>query len=101
MTCPAVFRPRCSWSLCCPCRLSAGTKALQFSPPSREPFPLAFCPPAAVCCQGDGSCGTEGALRIQERLHKYSRAQELEKDITELRQLLGAVGMDEQALQEA
>lgn len=94
---------KASWftCFCCSCLLSAGTKALQFSPPSREPFPLAFCPPAAVCCQADGSCGTEGALRIQLRLHKYSRAQQLERDITELRQLLGSVGMDEQGLQEA
>lgn len=47
------------------------TKPLVFSPPSREAFPLKFCPPYAVCCDEDGRYDMEGLLRLHRRKERW------------------------------
>ena len=66
----------------------AGTRALVFSPPSRERFPLKFCPPYAVCCDKNGQFELEGELRLQWRLVHWLKTQRLEKVIADLRLML-------------
>jgi hypothetical protein len=66
----------------------AGNRALVFSPPSRERFPLKFCPPYAVCCNSDGRFELEGELRLQWRLVRWLKTQHLEKVNADLRLLL-------------
>jgi hypothetical protein len=50
------------------------TKPLVFSPPSREAFPLKFCPPYAVCCEQDGRFDMEGLLRLHRRKERWLAA---------------------------
>ena len=47
------------------------TKPLVFSPPSRETFPLKFCPPYAVCCNQNGHFDMEGLLRFHRRKERW------------------------------
>jgi hypothetical protein len=66
----------------------AGTKALVFSPPSREKFPLKFCPPFSVCCLKDGTFELDGLLRLRWRIERWSKTQRLEKDVADLKAVL-------------
>jgi len=66
----------------------AGTKALVFSPPSRENFPLKFCPPFSVCCFKDGTFNLDGLLRLRWRMERWSKTQRLEKDVADLKAVL-------------
>ena len=47
------------------------TKPLVFSPPSREAFPLKFCPPYAVCCDQEGRFEMGGTLRLYRRKERW------------------------------
>jgi len=51
------------------------TKPLVFSPPSRETFPLKFCPPYAVCCDKEGRFEMEGTLRLHRRKERWLASQ--------------------------
>ncbi len=69
----------------------AGTKAVVFSPPSRELFPLKFCPPYAVCCDKEGHFDLEGELRLRWRMDRWLKTRRLEKDIADLSSMLQAL----------
>ena len=61
-----------------------GTKALQFSPPSREKFPLKYCPPGAVCCEADGYFDHGGIVRLQWHAYRWKMIKVLRNEIEEL-----------------
>ena len=61
-----------------------GTKPLQFSPPSRERFPLKYCPPGAVCCEKDGYFDHGGIVRLQWHIHRWKKVKALRNEIEEL-----------------
>ena len=63
-----------------------GTKALQFSPPSRERFPLKYCPPGAICCEKDGYFDHGGIVRLQWHAYRWKMIKILQNEIEELEQ---------------
>jgi hypothetical protein len=65
-----------------------GTKALQFSPPSRELFPLKFCPPGAVCCESDGTFGHDGHVRLHWRKERWLASRRRKDDARQLAEIL-------------
>jgi hypothetical protein len=66
----------------------AGTKALVFSPPSRDFFPLKFCPPMSVCCSNDRTFELDGLLRLGWRIERWKKTRRLEKDVADLKAML-------------
>lgn len=71
-----------------------GTKALSFSPPSRELFPLKFCPPGAVCCDRDGHFQADGVVRLQWLIKRWLSGRELRQEVGRLRSFIDQVEKD-------
>lgn len=72
-----------------------GNKALPFSPPSREKFPLKFCPPAAVCCNREGHFQADGVVRLQWLIKRWLSSKELRQEVTQLRSFIAKVERDQ------
>ena len=68
-----------------------GTKQLSFSPPSREAFPLKFCPPAAVCCDKEGNFDADGVIRLQWLKTRWLASKQLKDEISRLESLIRRV----------
>lgn len=64
------------------------TKSLQFSPPSREKFPLKYCPPGAVCTRKDGSFDYDGIIRLHWYKHRWLQAKKIRNEIGDLEEML-------------
>jgi len=71
-----------------------GTKQLSFSPPSREHFPLKFCPPAAVCCDSEGHFDADGTIRLQWLKARWKLSNDLRQEIAQLKSLLHRMDED-------